>query len=152
MMKPKLLISACLCGKNTKYSGGNNLLSRFSEIEEKFELFLICPEVMGGLPTPRDPSEQRGEYVFSNKGKDVTKEFNLGAQKALEIALQNDIHLALLKESSPSCGSNRIYDGTFSGIKISGQGVAAKLLEAHNIKIFSEEQIDALLSIINEAN
>lgn len=144
-MKTKLLISACLCGKNTKYNGGNNLLLRLSEIEEKFELFLICPEVMGGLSTPRDPSENRGDLVFSNKGKDVTEAFNLGARKALEIALENDIHLALLKESSPSCGSNKIYDGTFSGIKISGQGVAVKLLQKHKIKIFSEEQIDQLL-------
>ena len=144
-MKTKLLISACLCGKNTKYNGGNNLLSRFPEIEEKYELYLICPEVMGGLSTPRDPSENRGDLVFSNKGKDVTEEFNLGAQKALEIALKNDIHLALLKESSPSCGSNKIYDGTFSGIKVSGQGVATKLLLKHKIKIFSEEQIDQLL-------
>ncbi|MDE5855890.1 MAG: DUF523 domain-containing protein, partial [Anaeroplasmataceae bacterium] len=130
-MKPKLLISACLCGRNTKYNGGNNLLPRLSEIEEKFELYLICPEVMGGLSTPRDPSENRGNLVFSNKEKDVTKEFNLGAQKALEIALENDIHLALLKESSPSCGSNKIYDGTFTGTKIAGQGVAAKLLREH---------------------
>lgn len=145
-MKPKLLISACLCGRNTKYNGGNNLLPRLSEIEEKFELYLICPEVMGGLSTPRDPSENRGNLVFSNKEKDVTKEFNLGAQKALEIALENDIHLALLKESSPSCGSNKIYDGTFTGTKIAGQGVAAKLLREHKIIIFSENQIDQLLS------
>ncbi|MDE7213177.1 MAG: DUF523 domain-containing protein [Anaeroplasmataceae bacterium] len=147
-MKPKLLISACLCGKNTKYNGGNNLISRLSEIEEKFELYYICPEVMGGLPTPRDPSENRGDLVVSNKEKDVTKEFNLGAQKSLEIAKKNDIHLALLKESSPSCGSHKIYDGTFSGIKIPGQGVAAKLLKEHKIKIFSEEQIDLLFNEI----
>ena len=147
-MKPKLLISACLCGKNTKYNGGNNLISRLSEIEEKFELYYICPEVMGGLPTPRDPSENRGDLVVSNKEKDVTKEFNLGAQKSLEIAKKNDIHLALLKESSPSCGSHKIYDGTFSGIKIPGQGVAAKLLKEHKIKIFSEEQIDLLFKEI----
>ncbi|MDE6242200.1 MAG: DUF523 domain-containing protein [Anaeroplasmataceae bacterium] len=144
-MKSKLLISACLCGKNTKYSGGNNLLPGFAEIEEKFDLYLVCPEVMGGLSTPRDPSENRGDLVFSDKGKDVTKEFYLGAQKALEIALENDIHLALLKESSPSCGSHKIYDGTFSGVKIAGQGVAVKLLQKHNIKIFSEEEIDLLL-------
>ncbi|MDE7384476.1 MAG: DUF523 domain-containing protein [Anaeroplasmataceae bacterium] len=145
MMKPKLLISACLCGKNTKYNGGNNLLSRLPEIEEKFDLYLICPEVMGGLSTPRDPSENRGDLVFSDKGKDVTREFNLGAQRVLNIALENNIHLALLKESSPSCGSHKIYDGTFSGVKISGQGVAAKLLKEHKIKIFSEEEIDLLL-------
>ncbi len=144
-MKPKLLISACLCGKNTKYNGGNNLLSRLPEIEEKFDLYLICPEVMGGLSTPRDPSENRGDLVFSDKGKDVTREFNLGAQKALNIALENHINIALLKESSPSCGSHKVYDGTFSGVKISGQGVAAKLLKEHKIKIFSEEEIDLLL-------
>ncbi|MDE6047627.1 MAG: DUF523 domain-containing protein, partial [Anaeroplasmataceae bacterium] len=71
-MKSKLLISACLCGKNTKYSGGNNLLPGFAEIEEKFDLYLVCPEVMGGLSTPRDPSENRGDLLFSDKGKDVT--------------------------------------------------------------------------------
>ena len=147
-MKPKLLISACLCGKNTKYSGGNNLIPDLSKIEEAFELFLVCPEVDGGLTTPRNPSEQLGDKVVSNKGVDVTYEFNLGAKIALEVAKKNDIKYALLKESSPSCGTNLIYDGTFSGKKISGQGVAAKLLSNNGILVFSENEIEKLLKII----
>ena len=147
-MKTKLLISACLCGKNTKYSGGNNLIEGLSKIEDNFELFLVCPEVDGGLSTPRDPSEQQGEKVVSNTGVDVTKEFNLGAKIALDIAKKNNIKYALLKESSPSCGNNFIYDGTFAGKKISGQGVAAKLLTENGILVFSENEIENLLKII----
>ena len=144
----KLLISACLCGKNTKYSGGNNLIPNLNLIEENFELFLVCPEVDGGLTTPRNPSEQIDDKVVSNKGVDVTYEFNLGAKIALDVAKKNNIKYALLKESSPSCGSNFVYDGTFSGKKISGMGVAAKLLSDNGIQVFSENEIEKLLKII----
>ena len=147
-MKKKLLISACLCGKNTKYNGKNNCIDHLNKLEEAFELFLICPEVMGGLSTPRDPSEILQDKVFSNKGKDVTKEFDLGAKKALDIALENNITIALLKESSPSCGSNLIYDGTFSGKKIAGEGIATRLLNENHIKVFNENQIEELLEYI----
>lgn len=147
-MKEKLLISACLCGKNTKYNGGNNLIPNLGKIEENFELFLVCPESDGGLTTPRNPSEQQGEKVVSNKGVDVTTEFNLGAKIALDVALKNNIKYALLKESSPSCGTNLIYDGTFSGKKINGMGVAAKLLKENGILVFSENEIEKLLKII----
>lgn len=144
-MKEKLLISACLYGKNTKYSGGNNLISRLSELEEKYELFLICPEVDGGLSTPRNPSEQLDDKVVSNKGVDVTKEFNLGAQIALNVAKKNNIQKALLKESSPSCGTHKIYDGTFSGRKIDGMGVAAKLLKENGIEVYSDLELEKIL-------
>jgi uncharacterized protein YbbK (DUF523 family) len=144
----KLLISACLCGKNTKYNGGNNLIANLSILEKHFELFMVCPESDGGLTTPRNPSEQLGDKVVSNKGVDVTAEFNLGAKIALEVALKNNIKYALLKESSPSCGSNLIYDGTFSGKKIKGMGVAAKLLRDNGILVFSENEIEKLLKII----
>lgn len=144
-MKEKLLISACLYGKNTKYSGGNNLISRLSELEEKYELFLICPEVDGGLSTPRNPSEQLDDKVVSNKGEDVTKEFNLGAQIALNVAKKNNIQKALLKESSPSCGTHKIYDGTFSGRKIDGMGVAAKLLKENGIEVYSDLELEKIL-------
>ena len=144
----KLLISACLCGKNTKYSGGNNLIPNLNLIEENFELFLVCPEVDGGLTTPRNPSEQIGDKVISNQGVDVTYEFNLGAKIALDVAKKNNIKYALLKESSPSCGTNLIYDGTFSVKKISGMGVAAKLLTENGIQVFSENEIEKLLKII----
>ena len=144
-MKEKLLISACLCGKNTKYSGGNNLISRLAELEEKFELYLVCPEVDGGLTTPRNPSEQIGDKVVSNKGVDVTLEFNLGAKIALGVAQKHDIKKALLKESSPSCGTHKIYDGTFSGKKINGMGVTAKLLQENGVEVYSDEEIEKIL-------
>ena len=144
-MKEKLLISACLCGKNTKYNGGNNLIERLEELQQKYDLYLICPEVDGGLTTPRNPSEQLGKKVISNKGVDVTNEFNLGSKIALEVALKNNIKKALLKESSPSCGTHKIYDGTFSGKKIQGMGVAAKLLKENGIEVYSDEEIEKLL-------
>ena len=147
-MKPKLLISACLCGKNTKYSGGNNLIPEIEKIKEYFELYLVCPEVDGGLTTPRNPSEQLGDTVVSNQGVDVTHEFNLGAKISLDVVKKNNIKYALLKESSPSCGSNLIYDGTFTGKKISGMGVAAKLLKDNDVLVFSENEIEKLLKII----
>lgn len=147
-MKPKLLISACLCGKNTKYSGGNNLIPEIEKIKECFELYLVCPEVDGGLTTPRNPSEQLGDKVVSNQGVDVTHEFNLGAKIALDVVKKNNIKYALLKESSPSCGSNLIYDGTFTSKKINGMGVAAKLLKDNDVLVFSENEIEKILKII----
>lgn len=137
-MKQKLLISACLCGENTKYNGGNNLIKDLDLIKEKYDLVLICPEVMGGLPTPRHPSEILGTKVISDEGKDVSREFTTGAQMALDIAKKNHIQVALLKESSPSCGKTLVHDGTFSEHKIPGQGVTAKLLAQEGIKIFAE--------------
>lgn len=149
-MKEKLLISACLCGKNTKYNGGNNLIDGLDKIKEQFDLILICPEVMGGLPTPRDPSEIKGNEVFSNVGKNVTKEFQSGAEQSLDIALKEHIRVALLKESSPSCGKNLIYDGTFQGVKISGQGRTTQLLRKAGIHVFSEKEVDLLLEFVSK--
>lgn len=145
-MKEKLLISACLCGKNTKYNGKNNKID-ISLLENKYDLVLICPEVMGGLSTPRNPSEIKGNKVYSNQGLDVTENFNLGAKLSLAIALNNNIKYALLKEGSPSCGVNRVYDGTFSGNKINGMGITTKLLKENGIIIYSEEDIAKLLNL-----
>ncbi len=147
-MKEKLLISACLCGKNTKYNGKNNKID-ISLLESRFELILICPEVMGGLSTPRNPSEIRGNKVFSNFGLDVTDNFNLGARLSLDIVFKNNIKYALLKESSPSCGVNKVYDGTFSGNKINGMGITTKLLKENGIIVYSEDDIDKLLNLYN---
>lgn len=145
-MKEKLLISACLCGKNTKYNGKNNKID-ISLLENKYDLVLICPEVMGGLSTPRNPSEIKGNKVYSNQGLDVTENFNLGAKLSLAIALNNNIKYALLKEGSPSCGVNRVYDGTFSGNKINGIGITTKLLKENGIIVYSEEGIAKLLNL-----
>ncbi len=148
MSKPKLLISRCLCGENTKYNGGNNLIQQLDVIINNFELIYICPEVMGGLTTPRNPSEIKGQKVLSSTGKDVTMEFISGAQQALLLAQQHQVKYALLKESSPSCGVHKVYDGTFSGRKIEGSGMTTQLLKKNGILVFSENEIEELLKSI----
>jgi uncharacterized protein YbbK (DUF523 family) len=143
-MEP-ILISACLLGQNTKYDGKNNYLDIVSLLKSKYELIPICPEVLGGLLIPRDPSEINGNKVISINNKDVTKEFNLGAIKSLDIAKLNNIKIAILKDGSPSCGYNYIYDGTFSHKKINGMGITAKLFNDNKIKIYTEKNAKELL-------
>ena len=141
-MKEPLLVSACLVGVNCKYSGGNNALppELLAALEEKYRLVPICPERDGGLPTPRLPSERKGKRVLNRAGEDVTEAFRRGAQLALETARREGCRLALLKERSPSCGSGEIYDGSFSGTLIPGNGVAAALLKEHGIAVFGETE------------
>ena len=139
----KLLISACLIGRDCKYSGGNNMLPEavLERLRGEYELFPVCPESDGGLSTPRDPSERIGDKVLSCAGRDVTAEFVKGAEIALNTALENGCTRALLKAHSPSCGKGMIYDGTFSGTLVPGDGVAAELLMKHGIEVISEEEI-----------
>ena len=144
-MKEKLLVSACLLGENCKYSGGNNYTPAIEALREKFDVIPVCPEQLGGLPTPRTPSERAGARVLSRGGADVTEAFRQGAEKTLEIALAHGAARAVLKERSPSCGSGTIYDGSFSGIVVSGDGVAAEKLKQHGITVFGESRIEALL-------
>lgn len=141
-----LLVSGCLLGKNTKYNGKNNYIPLIEKIKEKYNIIVICPEVMGGLSIPRDPSEISGNKVINNKMKDVTFEYNKGAEIALELAIKNNCKKALLKEKSPSCGVNYIYDGTFSGNIICGMGITTKILVSNNIDVYSENEIDLLLN------
>ena len=141
-----LLVSGCLLGKNTKYNGKNNYIPLIEKIKEKYNIIVICPEVMGGLSIPRDPSEISGNKVINNKMKDVTFEYNKGAEIALELAIKNNCKKALLKEKSPSCGVNYIYDGTFSGNIICGMGITTKLLVSNNIDVYSENEIALLLN------
>ena len=141
----KLLISSCLIGNNTKYNGKNNYIKEIEQLKLKYELIPICPEVLGGLSIPRDPSEINNDKVISINGRDVTKEFNIGANKALNVALLNNIKYALLKDGSPSCGNTYIYDGTFKNNKIDGIGITTKLLKSHNIKIYNENNLNELL-------
>ena len=141
-----LLVSGCLLGKNTKYNGKNNYIPLIEKIKEKYNIIVICTEVMGGLSIPRDPSEISGNKVINNKMKDVTFEYNKGAKIALELAIKNNCKKALLKEKSPSCGVNYIYDGTFSGNIICGMGITTKLLVSNNIDVYSENEIDLLLN------
>lgn len=137
----KILVSACLIGENCKYNGGNNLCKGLEEELYGFEFVPVCPESLGGLPIPRSPSERRGDRVVSAQENDVTESFRKGAEAALKTALDNGIRFAILKERSPSCGKNEIYDGSFSGKKKAGAGVTAELLIRNGVEVFSEEEL-----------
>lgn len=140
----KILVSACLLGENCKYNGGNNKNESVLALGEKHKLIPICPECFGGLPIPRVPSEIRGGKVFSKDGRDLTEQFYDGAEKALYVAEESGCQLAILKERSPSCGFGKIYDGSFTGNIISGNGITAKLLYEHGITILGESRVDEI--------
>ena len=135
-----LLVSACLLGFECKYSGGSNKLSDeyIAQLKAKYRLIPVCPETAGGLPVPRDPSERLGDKVISSKGKDVSAQFNKGAEIALYLARRYGCKKALLKRNSPSCGGEFIYDGSFSGVLVPGEGVTAELLRAEGMEIMGE--------------
>ena len=142
-MKKKALISSCLLGVDCRYDGKNNRLSAdvLRRLNEEYELIPVCAEVYGGLTTPRIPSERVGDKVLSKEGGDVTAQFQKGAGAVLYIAQTLGAELAVLKENSPSCGSGTVYDGTFSGRLIPGDGVTAELLKAHGICVIGEGQL-----------
>ncbi len=146
-MKTKIIVSACLLGENCKYSGGNNYNADVAALADKFELIPVCPEVFGGLDTPRPPSEIVGDRVIAKTGADVTFQYHDGAEKTLYIARENNCPVALLKERSPSCGCGKIYDGTFSGNIIDGNGITAQLLLDNDIAVFGESKIDKLIDL-----
>ena len=133
-----LLISACLMGYNCKYNGGNNALPPevLSALRERYRLIPVCPEAAGGLPTPRVPSERRGGSVVTRDGRDVTAAFRRGAEIAGKLAERYGARLALLKSNSPSCGSGTVYDGSFTGTLMPGDGVTAEYLKNKNLIIF----------------
>ena len=144
-MNNNILVSSCLLGKNCKYSGGNNYCDELKKLYNKYNLIEICPEVLGGLSIPRHPSEIIKDRVINKIGEDVTEHFILGAKLSLEIAKKYDIKYAILKENSPSCGYGCIYDGTFSGNKIVGNGITAELLFNNGIVILNEKNFYELL-------
>lgn len=144
----KLLISACLYGQKCRYDGRDNLISGLDLLKDKCNLIPVCPEVYGGLSTPRNPSEIVGDRVVMSSGKDVTAEYARGAEIALETAHRHDCKIALMKAKSPSCGSGKVYDGTFSKTLTDGDGITVRLLKAHGIKVFDETQISELLEYI----
>ena len=137
----KILVSACLLGKNCKYNGGNNLNQIVLDFIEGHEVIGVCPEQLGGLSTPRLQAEIVDGVVTNKEGVSVDAEFRKGAQAALTAALENKVDLAILQSRSPSCGVKEIYDGSFSGKKIKGQGVFAKLLSARGIKVLDAEDV-----------
>lgn len=134
-----ILISACLCGENCKYDGTNNLRDDLKKLYDEGKALLICPEVMGGLSTPRNPSEilPDGRVVMCN-GTDVTENFISGAKKALEIADRVKPDLIILKAKSPSCGVGKVYDGTFSKVLKDGNGKCADLLIKNGYTVITE--------------
>ncbi len=142
------IISACLAGVNCKYSGGNNKDDRIIKLVKEGKGILVCPEQLGGLSTPRLPSEildtKRGRMVISTDGEDVTREFIRGAEETLKIAKMMDIKKAILKSRSPSCGYGKIYDGSFTKTLKNGNGFTAELLILNGIEVISEDSLDQL--------
>ena len=140
----KLLVSACLLGVGCRYDGKSNQLPQYKRLLKEHTCIPVCPEQLGGLPTPRCPAERLGGKIVTEDGRDVTEQFLRGTAEVLRLCDLYHCKAALLKERSPSCGSNMIYDGSFTGRRVPGAGVTARLLAAHGIRVFSEEHIEEL--------
>lgn len=146
-----ILISACLCGVDCKYSGKNNYNERVYELFKSEGAIPVCPEQLGGLPTPRHPAEitggtaedvlKRKARVMNNQGEEVTTQFIKGAEETLKIAKAAGCTKAILKAKSPSCGHGKIYNGSFNGTLIEGKGVTVQLLLNNGIEVITEEDI-----------
>lgn len=149
-MKENLLVSSCLLGELVKYNGSHNKIDTnlLKELKNKYNIIPVCPEVQGGLDTPRIPCEiisYNPIKVINKNQEDKTKEFLKGANIALELCKEFNISKALLKANSPSCSNEKVYDGTFSSKLIIQKGITSNLLEKHHIKIYNENQIENLL-------
>ena len=142
--KMNILVSACLLGVHCRYDGNGVLQEELRELSKKHNLIPVCPEIYGGLATPRDPAERIGEQIVTKTGEDVTAQYTKGAEEILQLCKFYDCHYAILKERSPSCGYGRIYDGTFSGTLIDGNGVTAQLLAENGVEIYGESRIEEL--------
>ncbi len=140
-----ILISACLMGINCRYNGKSEIIKELEELKNKYNLIPVCPEIYGGLKTPRNPAERVNNKVLTNNGEDVTDNYKKGAEEILKLAKFYDCKYAILKERSPSCGFGRIYDGTFSKTIKDGNGVTADLLAKNGVKIIGESKIEELL-------
>ena len=143
----KIMVSACLAGENCKYNGGNNQNEKVLQMMSEHEVITICPEQMGGLSTPRVPSEIKNGVVTSKDGRNVDNEFRTGATKCLEIALREKPDLIVLQSRSPSCGVNQRYDGTFTGKLINEPGVTAQLLMENGFSCVDVEDLSDYLKI-----
>ena len=131
----KIAVSACLLGENCKYNGGNNYSEKVMSYIQGHDVITVCPEVLGGLSIPREPAEIVEGMVKHKDGTSVDKEFRKGAELALKQIIDEEVELVILQSRSPSCGVNSIYDGTFSGKIIPGEGVFARLLKDNNIRV-----------------
>jgi len=148
---PRVLVSACLLGQPVRYDGqSKGIVSDWlTALGVEGRTLAFCPEVAGGLLTPRPPAERQGERVLTASGLDVTTEFDRGAELALALCQAQGIRFALLKEGSPSCGSGRIYNGRFEGVSVTGEGKTTALLRRHGINVFSEDQLAELASALS---
>ena len=135
------MVSACLAGENCKYNGGNNRNDKVLNMMAGNEAITVCPEQMGGLPTPRVPSEIQNGIVTAGDGRNVDAEFRAGAQKCLEIAMREQPDMIVLQSRSPSCGVKQRYDGSFTGTLINGSGVTAELLMKHGFRVVDVEDL-----------
>ena len=140
------IVSSCLLGENVKYNGGNNYTEAVVEFLRDKEIIPVCPETVGGLPVPRFPCERLGDRIVNTQGEDLTEAFHDGARRCLENILERfelkDIEGAILKARSPSCGSEVIYDGTFKGVRVPGDGVFSELLKAKGIRVMTETDFE----------
>ena len=139
-----ILVSACLLGENCKYNGGNNRNERVLRYVVGQEIIPVCPEVLGGLPCPRKPVEWVGDRVLTKDGDDCTANFRVGVQRAMDIIADKHVDLAILQSRSPTCGVKQIYDGTFSGVRIDGQGALARALKDRGIPLMDAEDVPAI--------
>lgn len=138
----KIAVSACLLGENCKYNGGNNYNEKLVKLLEGHEVVSVCPEVLGGLPIPREAAEIVNGIVKRRDGSSVDAEFQKGAKKAFEIVKEQGAELVILQSRSPSCGVDAIYDGTFSKTIVKGDGVFVKLLKEHGIRVMDVMKIE----------
>ena len=139
----RILVSACLVGVNCKYNGGNNLNLEILKLVQEGKAILVCPEQLGGLSTPRNPSEivdRISSKVVASDGTDVTKEYQKGAYETLKIVNLYQVKKAILKTKSPSCGNTTIYDGTFTHTLTGGEGITTKLLRENGIEVVNEDE------------
>lgn len=146
----KIIVSNCLLGCDCRYKGDNCRNERILTLAKDNVLIPVCPEQMGGLSTPRDPSEIVGDKLLSNKGRDVTEQYQRGANIALEIAKINKADFAIFKLKSPSCGKGMIYDGSFTGKLVPGNGVTVDLFLENGIDVYTEEELDLVEEILKK--
>ena len=137
----KILVSACLLGVYCRYDGSAKLDEAVKALAERHTLIPFCPEIYGGLPTPREPSEIRGGKVFTRSGRDVTAEYEKGAAEALRVARMLGCECALLQDRSPSCGIGRVHNGLFDGGLVEGDGVTARLMREAGIRLVPASQV-----------
>ena len=143
-MKVEYVVSACLAGCKCRYDGKDNLCPKVKQLVEEGRAVTVCPEVMGGMTTPRIPSERKDGKVINSNGDDNTAYFVRGVEKSIEVVKEYNIKKAILKAKSPSCGKGFVYDGTFSHNIVEGNGVAATLLMENGIEVYTEDELDKL--------